>query len=255
MIKITVNCEDAIRKLSDLKQRQIPFALAKALTRTAIAVSKREQQEITRVFDRPTPFTVNSVYVIAATKQNLTAIVRIKDEASKGVSPAKYLRAEIFGGPRGMKASESLLRRSGLLGANEFMVPSNYIQLDAYGNVPKGTMTNVLSGVKAYLALGFNQNRTKAWKRGKIGKAGPWVGGYFVVSRKTGQLRRHSRPLPNGIWQRARDNDSIKPLFFFVRQPFYLQRFKFYEIATQVVQEQFDRIFAQSLEDALRTAR
>jgi len=55
-------------KLTNAITKQIPFAMAKALTLTAIQAQTDIVQAMTQVFDRPTPYTLNSLYAQPATK-------------------------------------------------------------------------------------------------------------------------------------------------------------------------------------------
>ena len=70
MFSMTIksNIADEIRRLGVDIQKQ-PLAVAKALTFTAQDVQKAERDEMQRVFDRPTPFTLTSgdVHVDAVT--------------------------------------------------------------------------------------------------------------------------------------------------------------------------------------------
>ena len=77
------------RHLSSLAQRQVPFATALALTKTAKFVQQKIREEMPRVFDRPTRYTLNSTWVRAATKARLWAEVKIKDDLATraGVVP------------------------------------------------------------------------------------------------------------------------------------------------------------------------
>jgi hypothetical protein len=113
MITVTVDVSNAIRSLNVIQRQQIPFALSFAINRTARQVEAKLKQEMARVFDRPTPFTLSSIYVIPSTKYNLTAVVGIKDSAAKGTPASKYLLAEIEGGPRHAKRSEKALQFRG----------------------------------------------------------------------------------------------------------------------------------------------
>jgi hypothetical protein len=237
MLTVKIDASAAIARLKDLQLRQLPFAMARALTWMAQDIAKEERRAMTQVFDRPTPGTLDSLYVLPATKQNLRAEVGIKQDRAKGVSAAKYLAPEIFGGPRRQKRSElSVSFKVG--GRTIYMVPASGMKLDAYGNVPKGTMTKILSGLKA--SLDPYQNRTaRSARRGTTAQ-------YFIGSPAAGRL-------PLGIYER-RDR-RIVPLFIFVRQPQYRVRLPFFDIALKRVQEQGQRIFALSLADAIATAR
>ena len=70
---ITVDTTQAVRELTDklggLSRRQIPFAAAQALTRTAQDAQEREVHEIRDVFNRPTPYTLSAVFLIGGRNQ------------------------------------------------------------------------------------------------------------------------------------------------------------------------------------------
>lgn len=51
--------------------RRLNAVMATALTRTAQDVREAVRQELPRVFDRPTPYTLNSLFVRPATAQRL----------------------------------------------------------------------------------------------------------------------------------------------------------------------------------------
>ena len=53
--------------------KEDPIAMAKALTQSAIQAQTDIVQAMTQVFDRPTPHTLNSTYVIPATKDRLNS--------------------------------------------------------------------------------------------------------------------------------------------------------------------------------------
>ena len=66
-LKVVGNNKALLAKLKD-NQKQINFALAVALTKTAQTLQAQQYGEIKKVFDRPTPYSLNSLYVKPATK-------------------------------------------------------------------------------------------------------------------------------------------------------------------------------------------
>ena len=80
---VGLDIPDAV-KLANAITKQIPFAMAKALTLTAIQAQTDIVQAIAQVFDHPTPYTLNSTYVVPATKDRLEATVKLKNESAKG---------------------------------------------------------------------------------------------------------------------------------------------------------------------------
>jgi len=91
---VDLDISGAVRLTSAIS-KQVPFAMAKALTQTAIQAQTDIVHAMARVFDRPTPYTLNSTYVIPATKDRLEAFVRLKDESAKGLPAVKWLHAEV----------------------------------------------------------------------------------------------------------------------------------------------------------------
>ncbi|MEI7167645.1 hypothetical protein WCU72_03185 [Pectobacterium parmentieri] len=71
-------------------KKQIPFATAQALTSVARKIQAAQKTAITRTFDNPTPFTVNSVGSQGARKDNLTARVFVKEKASVYLEPFEF---------------------------------------------------------------------------------------------------------------------------------------------------------------------
>ena len=66
-INIRDNFADVKRALGD-QQRQMPFALSLAINRTLPDVRKAEQDAMRSGFDRPTRYTLNSLYIKPSTK-------------------------------------------------------------------------------------------------------------------------------------------------------------------------------------------
>jgi len=106
-VKFSIDLDiSAATKLTKALLKQVLFAMAKALTQTAVQAQTDIVQAMTQVFDRPTPYTLNSTYVSPATKDRLEATVKLKDVSAKGLPATKYLAAEVFGGTRNAKRSE-----------------------------------------------------------------------------------------------------------------------------------------------------
>ena len=57
-LSINTNLKEFKRDLNDFAQRQIPFATSLAINAMAKQAVADVQQNMTRTFDRPTPFTL-----------------------------------------------------------------------------------------------------------------------------------------------------------------------------------------------------
>ena len=138
-IKIGVDPDNVFgRQLTDLEQSQLPFAASQAANKVAYEIRERWKRQAPRVFDRPTPLTVNAAMYRKATKDKPYAEIYIRDEAFKGTPPAKYLLTEVEGGQRRRKGFERLLQGKGLLSPSQVAVVARVARPSQYGNGPAG---------------------------------------------------------------------------------------------------------------------
>jgi hypothetical protein len=246
--------------------RNFGFAAVVALTRTAQKIKAEQPKEMSRVFDRPTPWTLNSVFMQGATKAAPMARVWLKDQqnsagynlgasraaqiaknpgyrvskrAGQGTPAAKYLMPQITGGDRSAKGFEVKMRAVGILKQNEFIVPGA-VKLNQYGNVSAGLFTKILSDQGALADPMSNRagtwarashlarfNFTEATKRSK----------YFVATIKG----------TRAIWERQAKSGP-KPILIIVgHAPTYRKRFDFVGVSQRV----FDAHWAGELRRAV----
>lgn len=238
LIRVNIDTAKVKADLQGVFEREIPFAIAQALTWTAQEAKEAVKVEMGKVFDRPTPFTLNSLYVSPAKKANLQAEVLIKDEAQKGTPAFKYLRAQIEGGPRNQKRSERALSWAGKLPPGMQTVPGAAAPLDQYGNVKRGMHTRMLTAVGG-MGTDPTQNMT-ARSRGRRKML-------FFVGRPGGGR------LPLGIWQRTAE--GIRPWLIFVSGVRYRKRLDYEGIVARVVETKFESNLEKSIEKTLSTSR
>lgn len=254
-----IKVQDNFPQVAEAMRRaegQVPFALARALTKTGQDVRAAERREIEQVFDRPTPYTRNAVYLRPATKQRLQADVWLKD----GNRPSHYLLPQITGGDRPLKRFEQRLVRAGLMQPSERAVPASGARLDAYGNISRGQIAQILSQLRTAAVQGDFSNASDS-KRSRATRAreayfvsrgtGAWQGGH---SWKSGAKSQH---LPRGVWLRRSFGawgTAVKPVLLFVPRARYRAIYRFFELAEQVVGQRFGAHFDESWAIALRTA-
>jgi len=70
VVSARVKADTATAHLNALERKQLPFAYSLAVNRTAKLVKQAEIDKMRAVFDRPTPYTLNSLYVKPGTKAN-----------------------------------------------------------------------------------------------------------------------------------------------------------------------------------------
>ena len=96
-ISFTIDGQAALRKqIESFSERRIAAVVATALTRTAVEVKDALRAELPRVFDRPTPYTLNSLFVKPARADRLQAETYFKDDSAGSGTPAtKYLLPQV----------------------------------------------------------------------------------------------------------------------------------------------------------------
>jgi hypothetical protein len=214
------------KMLDDLARKQIPFATAKALNAIAKEVKAAEVQEMKKVFDRPTPFILNGMYIFPALKTRQVVEVGFKDKQAKSIAP------HIEGGDRPMKRSEILLGR-------RWWTPGAGARKNQYGNISSGQITQVLSVLKRS-ADPYQNITPRSKRRNKKPRD------YFMLKWQKGKLRP-------GVWEKQKS--GVKPILMFIDEPQYRGRFHFFKIAQAVVASKWKAIFNEALAQAIRTAR
>ncbi len=123
-INIRADFKAGTDALDALELKQLPFAMAQAVTGTARQVARVERDRFASFFDAPTPFTLNAMGVIPARKYAPTATVFVKD------IQAAYLLPYEQGGAQP-------------LGAKQAILTPRDIALNAYGNLPRGKIASL----------------------------------------------------------------------------------------------------------------
>jgi hypothetical protein len=229
MITVRIEGVEAAKAMLAGTQKQVRFAAAVALTRTAAEVKDALPAVMERELDRPTPFTKRGIFVTRATPATLTAVVGLMDRQ------AGYLKYQIAGGerrpgPRGIK------------------LPGN-ITLNSFGNIPRGVIDKLkVSAQDGTLGKGLARrlgvgNRRKG--------AAPIE---LFLGKPTG---RGWEKAPMGIWRRVPGSPGkLIPVVVFEDTPVrYRPRFNMRRAALDVVRREWDRQFARAFDEAMGTAR
>lgn len=246
-VSVKDDMQRVLRQLDNFDRRQVPFVIAKALTATAQDAKKDLVAVLPRIFENPTPYTMNSIFVSGANKQRLEAIVGFKDTASNGTPAAKYLQPEITGGGRRIKRIERYLSGKGILPNGMAVVPAAGAQIDAYGNVKRADYGKIISRLARQSNAATTGKRTRRTKTGS--------GGQLFVNIPG---RKGSNPkLPAGVWERTSfaQGSAIKPMLLFVEIPRYRARFDFTGTVTKTIRQQFQQRLNEAIELAIATSR
>lgn len=257
-ITLTSNIAEVRAQLAQFSDRRFNAAMATALTRTAVQVRDAVQAEMPRVLDRPTPYTTRQLRYVPAKADRLAAavgfnVVNVTDERGAtiafrdlgpGETPAgKYLQPNIEGGARRLKRLEVALRALGALPDGWLTVPGQGAALDAYGNVSRGQVLQVLSQLRVQLLSGSDRNASFNARK-QIAAQRRAGGRYYVVPPGKGKVQP-------GIYQREFVGRNITPVFIFVRGANYKRRFDFdgvsQRLAAQALPLEVNRAVAESL--------
>ena len=251
-LSIRTNFPEVQRALKKASS-QVPFALSVAMNNTAEKAKAAMVKEMKRVFDRPTPFVLNSLRVKRSTKTKLVAELAYKDKNS-AESSRSMVEPHVFTGKRHHKAMEARLFRAGLMPAGYSAVPGAAAKLDGYGNMSKGQISQVLNVLGTYREAGYNKADARTVARLAKGNAKRNVYGFVywvnpVNSKRGGHL-------PPGVFQRVKTpfGSSLKPVLIFVREARYKKLLNFFEIVNQTVNREFPGEFNRAFDKAVATA-
>jgi hypothetical protein len=255
MIKVRIDGLDKTLAHIAGMGKQVRFATKNALNELAFKIRSDVSAGMSQDLDRPKPATSRAVRVEKATKENLTAIIRL-NERGEGVPSAEFLKHNIIGGRRGMKRSEMMLQASGILPSGMYTIPGAAAKLDSYGNMSRGQIVSILSYFKTFGIARFGQDtRHRQGSRG--GKKGDLINtsrmnrvraaavNYFVVMP--------GEKLPAGIWERTKAR--AKPVLMFVSPGNHRKLLKMYERGEKAVKRDWNRIFDKQFSQAMRSAR
>ncbi|MDH0640629.1 hypothetical protein N5D52_27270 [Pseudomonas sp. GD03860] len=232
------------KALRTLGQKQLPFALALMATRLAVLVRKGELSVLRERLDRPTSTTMNSLYTKAAKKGSPEARTFFKDSWTSGVPADTYLQQVVKGGRRPHKRFEKALIAKGVMAPGQYAIPAPS-SLNQFGNVPRGLIMKILSGLGAAETVsGVQANATGSKRSKRKGNADKYFAGDVDGAQ--------------GIWERRKTafGDAVRPVFIFSEsEPGYRVIVPFYKIADNIVQANRAKEFASAMDQALATAK
>lgn len=201
------------------------------------------------VFDRPTPYTLDSVYIKPSTKHNLVAEIGLKDDSFKGIPASKFLFPQIEGGTRSQKRFERALISNGIMPKGFVAIAGGGVELDRYGNIPRKLIIELLAYFRAFPEMGYKANMTAKRRTnlfsGSLKKRGYR---YFAIGLN------HSHLAP-GIYKTWRGSRELLCMVQFVSQANYQKRFRFLEVGQQAIDETWQDNLQAAINQAIRTAR
>lgn len=229
-IRVTHNISDTMAWLGGV-EKQVRYATAVALTRTATQIKAALPAELDRVLDRPTPFTKRGIYLKAARRDSLTAEVGFMD------LQASYLGLQITGGVRQPTA-------------RGIRLPGN-VELNAFGNIPKGLTDKLKAAAKDGTLSAAVMRRLGVSAKDRRKGAAP----VQLFYGKPAGSRWDKAPV--GIYRRVPGRPGkLIPVIVFEDTPArYRKRLDLGRVATPIVQREFQAQFDRALREALANAR
>lgn len=213
LISVKSNIDDVSKFLYGSQKDQIPFAASQALNTLAFKIAKQTMpQKADETFQGgATPFTKRGFNYKKSTKRDLIANVFVNE------AQAKYMMFMVQGGTR-------------LPEKKAILVSTKNSKLNSYGNIPRGTLQNMINDKSKYF---------KGVPKGMSGSAheGIWER-YGRQAKKGGQRIR--------MVAKYAGNAQYKPLFEFAT---------FAENVVFARSDGFSYLFKKNLERALATAR
>lgn len=225
---INVDISGCVKNLERTMMNQIPFAMSRALNKTAFDCNAEIKKKLPQIFDRPTPWTINALYVKKSTKRFLVASLEYKGWAPKGTASARIITQHVEGGIRKFKSSERKLQRRGLIPTNSFTIPSSYARINQYGNISPGQINQMLSGLKA-------TGDSATYSQGK--KANAWY-----VSRNKRMIFH-------------RKGKEAVPILYVTRNVNYKKRYNPESIINKTSIRVFPNNFSEAIGHAIKTAK
>ena len=252
MISFSVrsDLESVISQWSRVMSRQVPYAVMNALNNTAIAAKQEVERQLPSLIDRPTPTTIKGFWYTKAEKTNLVAKVEFRPGGGRNSSPRDYLSPIVFSGDRKLKAFERSLQRTGLLPSEYSALPGSAAKIDAYGNMLRAQISEVISYFKANGGSTSSMTDKQRLTMQRINKRTARRGITYFVGRPGGGR------LPMGIWEKKSIGmgTEIKPIIIFIRKPTYRQQLEVPGIAKRVINERFSNELRITFAQAKRTA-
>lgn len=217
-INIKADVQRLQRQLDDFAKRQVPFAVARALTEVAKKVQRDVTASLPQVLNKPSPFTMNTFAVKAATKASPTAIVYARPVQ------AAYLAPEEFGLPQA------------------HLTPIDIVT-NSLGNLPKGVLATLKGRPDVF--VGTVRGIYGVWQR--VIQRGDAHGQRTEFRRRNGQWVR----------ARARQGEArgLRLLLRFRAPVVPRTQIGFRDRARKIIEAEIAPELRQQLAEAIRTAR
>ena len=236
-VRLRTNLASFRRGLVEEHRRQVPHALALAVTDMAQRAKADIQASMHATFDQPRAYTLGAVFATRASKAAPRALVGLKDTTNRGTPAWKYLGPEIEGGQRRRKRFERAL------GVGGYALPGSAAQLDDSGDISRKQIGQILSALGQAPPASAGKTTRKPYKGAKGNKAA-----YFLAkSKKTGRAL--------AVYQVVGKGEVRPVLHFETRAPTYTARWRLKDVVLESIEQSRVGAFERAWSQALATAK
>jgi hypothetical protein len=225
--------------------KQTPFAVSLALNAVANKAKENLRAEMLSVFDRPTSWTLNSLFVKPSKKTDLTARVGHKDQVPRGNPAGNYLKAEIEGGNRELTPFERLLGSQ--IGSSGALVPTGKAGRDRFGGTPKRVRDSIVE-----YAEGKNRGDPKGVFVVPVGAKSHLAPG--VYQRMPVKTKTRNSALAGGRVAIG-GGSALKTLMLFKPGVNYKRKYDLMGTVENTIKTEWAQAFGQAMDRALSTAK
>lgn len=230
--------------MSNIQNKQIPYALSRAMNDTGKVLLVVNRKEMRRNFNAPVPYTLNAFYMKPAKRTNLRMEILRKDAQGK----KHYLEVQHEGGRRPQKRVEKLIKNRvaypGIVGS---VIPtSNGGGMTKTGGVNMAEVNRALAGLNAsFSTTAYTRNKQRAAESKRAIAKKPSQ--YFVKSNEGGTK--------GGIYKRLASRKVKKVFHISDATPSYKPRFPFHPPLIKQTNLYLPKQFKRQFNAALRTMR
>lgn len=237
---IQIDADALVRRMDVFTKVQMPFMTSVALNRAATHVRDSLKGSMRGTFTYLTPYTQNSVFIRASSKQKLYVDIGIKEFGIKGNAAADYLKPQVYGGQVYITRFQRRLKRQ--VGMQGYMLPlhgSDAAQLNPSGRIAAGQYTAALYGIRAMEDIRGS---------GNYGKFDYKTLGSYTYVRPGQVLYNQGDRLAPGIYRVQ--GGELTMLFKELRRPPRVPgKWKFFDItktsAERAIPKKFDEVFRE----------
>lgn len=245
MINISVDSRSVDKTIGNVN-KQLDFALVRVANVLAFGVRDSLKDQMRTKFTNPTPWTMRSINVIKATKQQPAAFVHLRTDQRQH----RALGHHFVGGKRPWKRMEGRLYRTGILGASMPAIPGAAAAKNVYGNIRPSLVKQIFDALE-----NGSPGRSGSGKRTRLGKS---QGGYVRIGARqyfVSSGKGAGQPLRRGIW--SKKGEDVDPVLMFTREGSYQKRFDWLQTFDDVLKKNggINALVWKHFKEAMDTAR